>query len=199
MNPLEDSVGINVEALEKLGLRALIECRKEDDMGTYLNPGKAAYQMAVNSGIFVDKTEMIQYLNSVVNTSQRFVSVSRPRRFGKTMAADMICAYYDIEADSRELFEKRKLAESTPVQTGNNEIAWDGYLGHFDVIRLVMTKFFKKNKTVSEALDNMQRLVVRDIKKVYPDRDYFNDADLIQTIEDVYSESDRQVVIVIDE
>ena len=56
-------------------------------MGTYLNPGKAAYQMAVNSEIFIDKTEMIQYINSVVNTQQRFVSVSRPHRFGKTMAA----------------------------------------------------------------------------------------------------------------
>ena len=77
-------------------------------MGTYLNPGKAAYQMAVNSEIFIDNTEMIQYINSVVNTQQRFVSVSRPRRFGKTMAADMICAYYDREADSRGLFEKRK-------------------------------------------------------------------------------------------
>ena len=41
-------------------------------MGTYLNPGKAAYQMAVNSEIYIDKTEMIQYINSVVNTQQRF-------------------------------------------------------------------------------------------------------------------------------
>ena len=54
-------------------------------MGIYLNPGKQSYQMAVNSEIFVDKTEMIRYLNSVVNTQQRYVSVSRPRRFGKTM------------------------------------------------------------------------------------------------------------------
>ena len=77
-------------------------------MGTYLNPGKAAYQIARNSEIFIDKSEMIMYLNSVVNTSQRYVSVSRPRRFGKTMAADMICAYYDREADSRSLFEKCK-------------------------------------------------------------------------------------------
>ena len=68
-------------------------------MGTYLNPGKTRYQMAVNSEIFIDKSEMISYLNSVVNTSQRYVSVSRPRRFGKTMAADMITAYYDREAD----------------------------------------------------------------------------------------------------
>ena len=78
-------------------------------MGTYLNPGKDAYEEAVNSEIFVDKSEMILYLNSVVKTKQKYVSVSRPRRFGKTMAADMICAYYDREADSRSLFEHRKI------------------------------------------------------------------------------------------
>ena len=159
-------------------------------MGTYLNPGKAAYQMAVNSEIFVDKTEMIQYINSVVNTQQRFVSVSRPRRFGKTIAADMLCAYYDRCADSRDLFEKRKLAD---------ESGWDKYLGKFDVIHLVMTRFFKTRITVSEALSNMQKLVIRDYKRAYPDADIMSENDLIQTIDDVYSTIDRQVVIVIDE
>ena len=60
-------------------------------MGVYLNPGKTNYQMAINSEIFVDKSEMILFINSLINTNQRFVSVSRPRRFGKTMAADMLC------------------------------------------------------------------------------------------------------------
>ena len=81
-------------------------------MGIYLNPGKQSFQMAVNSEIYVDKTEMIRYLNFIVNTQQRFASVSRPRRFGKTMAADMICAYYDREAESRKLFENRKLSQT---------------------------------------------------------------------------------------
>jgi hypothetical protein len=76
-------------------------------MGTYLNPGKTAFEEAVNSAIYIDKTEIIRYLNSVVNTKQKYVSVSRPRRFGKTMTADMICAYYDREADSRDLFSER--------------------------------------------------------------------------------------------
>ena len=97
-------------------------------MGTYLNPGKTAFEEAVNSEIYVDKTEMILYLNSVVKTKQKYVSVSRPRRFGKTMAADMICAYYDREADCRELFEKRKLAEA---HFPESDFAWDAYLGAF--------------------------------------------------------------------
>ena len=84
-------------------------------------------------------------------------------------------------------------------QTEENEICWDTYLGKFDVIRLVMTKFIDKKKTVTEALSDMQLLVIREIKKAYPDQDYFNDKDLMQTIEDVYSENGGQVVLVIDE
>ncbi len=168
-------------------------------MGTYLNPGMLSFQMAVNSEIFVDKSEMIQYLNLLVNTQQRFVGVFRPRRFGKTMAADMICAYYDREADSRSLFAKRKLAVGMPFRNGEKEISWDEYLGRFDVIRLVMTKFFGKKTTAKEALARMQLLVIRDIKREYPDIDYFDDEDLVQTIEDVYSSNDRQIIIVIDE
>ena len=99
-------------------------------MGIYLNPGNIRYQMAVDSEIYVDKTAMIQYLNTITRTNQRFVSVSRPRRFGKTMAADMLCAYYDREADSRELFEKSKLAKCEPMQIGSRTIQWDAYLGH---------------------------------------------------------------------
>ena len=59
--------------------------------------------------------------------------------------------------------------------------------------------FFKKNKTVQEALGNLQRLVVREIRKKYPETECFAEDDLIQTIEEVYSENNRQVVIVIDE
>ena len=159
-------------------------------MGTYLNPGKAAYEEAVKSEIFIDKTEMLGYLNSVVKTKQKYVSVSRPRRFGKTIAADMLCAYYDRCADSRDMFEKRKLADVS---------GWDKYLGKFDVIHLVMTRFFKTRITVSEALTNMQKLVIRDYRRAYPDADIMSENDLIQTIDDVYSTIDRQVVIVIDE
>ncbi len=160
-------------------------------MGTYINPGKENFEMAVNSEIFVDKTEMIRYLNSVVNTQKRFISVSRPRRFGKTMAADMICAYYDREADSRELFSELKISATDSIQTEKSILNWDAYLGHFDVIRIVMTKFFKNGITADNALEKMQKLIVRDLKKVYPDVDYFDDCDLLQSIEDVCTEKTR--------
>ena len=162
-------------------------------MGTYLNPGKESYQMAVNSEIFVDKTEMIQYLNSVVNTSQRFVSVSRPRRFGKTMAADMICAYFDREANSRELFEKRKLV-------GNEqETCWDEYLGKFDVLRLVMTDFMEGSQSVRDMIDYLTEEVVDELREKYPNVNLGNRINLRTVMNKIYSATLRQFVIVIDE
>jgi len=196
---LESRCGTRLLSAIILMRQSLTEAGEENDMGTYLNPGKQSFQMAVNSGIFVDKTEMIAYLNSVVNTQQRFVSVSRPRRFGKTMAADMICAYYDRTEESRELFEKRKLVSCTFDRAREKERAWDEYLGKFDVIRVVMTRFIKKGTSVSKALEKMQRLIIRELKKEYPDVDYFSDDDLIQALDDVYADNRRRVVIVIDE
>ena len=172
-------------------------------MGTYLNPGKRQYQKAVDSEIFVDKTEMIQFINTVINTNQQYISVSRPRRFGKTMAADMLCAYYDREAESRELFEDKKLANCQPINLGKNgnnkTISWDSYLGKFDVIRIVMTDFVKEPMTISEALKRLQKLVVRDLNKKYPEIDFFDDSDLPQAMADVFSETETAFVIIIDE
>lgn len=139
--------------------------REGDTVGTYLNPGKQGFEEAVRSEIYVDKTEMITVLNSLLNTRQKYVSVSRPRRFGKTTAVDMMCAYYGRTAHAHALFEGTRLAESAPVSAPGGKLAWDAYLGAFDVIRLAMTDFVKRDKSVAEGLARMQNLVVRDIKR----------------------------------
>lgn len=73
-------------------------------MGVYLNPGAASFRQARNTELYVDKSGLIAYLNRVINAPQRYVCVSRPRRFGKTMAADMVCAYYDRTVDGASEF-----------------------------------------------------------------------------------------------
>lgn len=70
-------------------------------MGIYLNPDNASFQEALNSEIYVDKSRLIQYTNKVLKTKQKYISVSRPRRFGKSMAADMLTAYYSRGCDSK--------------------------------------------------------------------------------------------------
>ncbi|MBR1865749.1 MAG: AAA family ATPase, partial [Lachnospiraceae bacterium] len=158
-------------------------------MGVYLNPGNKAYAEAINTDIFVDKTCMIEYLNSIVNTKQKYVSVSRPRRFGKTLAADMICAYYEREADGRSLFEKRKIARCDK---------WDAYLGKFDVIRVVMTDFIKKNRDVETSLERMSERVLEELDEMYPGVKY-DPSDLFYSMNKFYQKTKTAFVIVIDE
>ena len=158
-------------------------------MGAYLNPGKEAFEEAVNSEIFIDKTEMLGYLNTIVKTKQKYVSVSRPRRFGKTMAADMICAYYDRDSESRELFEKRKLAGMAD---------WDEYLGKFNVIRLVMTDFFKLGRTVEDTLAAIKNRVLLELEESYPETKY-DSSDFSYSLDRFYRKSGIPFVIVIDE
>jgi len=83
----------------------------------------------VNSDIYVDKTGLIKYTNSIVDTLQSCVCVSRPRRFGKSMAADMLTAYYSKGCDSRELFMNYNIAQTE---------YFEKYLNKYDVIHLDM-------------------------------------------------------------
>ena len=69
-------------------------------MGVYLNPGSSKFGISLRSEIYVDKSALIGELNPVIDTENRFVCVSRPRRFGKTMAANMLAAYYGNSQDT---------------------------------------------------------------------------------------------------
>lgn len=168
-------------------------------MAKYLNPGARSFLEAARSNVFVDKSAMISYLNSLACTKQKYLSVSRPRRFGKTMAADMLCAYYSRQTDARELFESLKLASTQPVTVGGDALAWDAYLGAFDVVRVTISQFLKHGKGIEWCLDRMQRMVVRDLERAYPDIDYFDKSDLTQSMQDVFDEYARPFVVVIDE
>ena len=75
-------------------------------MGMFVNPNNSAFQVALNSKIYVDKTELIEYTNSVLDTKQAFLCNSRPRRFGKSTTADMLVAYYSRGCNSEKMFEE---------------------------------------------------------------------------------------------
>ena len=69
-------------------------------MGRFVNPDSSAFQVALNSRIYVDKTGLLEYTNSVLDTTNAYICNSRPRRFGKSYAANMLSAYYSKGADS---------------------------------------------------------------------------------------------------
>ena len=70
-------------------------------MGIYLNPDSSRFLQAVNSKIYVDKSQLISFTNERINTEQKNICVSRPRRFGKSINLAMLAAYYSKGCDSK--------------------------------------------------------------------------------------------------
>lgn len=159
-------------------------------MGRYLNAGNEKFRIELNGKIYVDKTELLCYTNEALGTPQRFLCISRPRRFGKSITASMLTAYYSRGCDSEELFQNLKIAKSDSFKT---------HLNRYDVIFLNMQEFLSRSKSMKEMLARIRKIVMRDIKKEYPDIDFFDDNDLIQSMQDVYEETKRSFVVVIDE
>lgn len=81
-------------------------------MGIYLNPDSSKFEEAVNSDIYVDKTGLLAYTNSVLHTMQKYICVSRPRRFGKSTAANMLTAYYSRGCAAGQLFHDLRLQKT---------------------------------------------------------------------------------------
>ena len=103
-------------------------------MGVYLNPGNDMFCETVRGEIYVDKTELIRETNRRLKTSQKFVCISRPRRFGKSMAAYMLAAYYGKDCDSSELFSSYKIATCD---------SYEKYLNKYNVIMLNIQDFIR--------------------------------------------------------
>ena len=94
-------------------------------MGRFLNPDNTAFQTALNSEIYIDKTELLTYTNKVIGTKQAFICNSRPRRFGKSITADMLTAYYSKGCDSKEMFAPLRISQSDSFD-GNSVVYGTG-------------------------------------------------------------------------
>ena len=159
-------------------------------MGIYLNPENDEYKRAINSEIYVDKTELIAVTNRKLNTEHQNICVSRPRRFGKSMAANMLVAYYCKNVDSRDIFSGFKIA---------NDETFEKHLNKYNVIHINMIDFLSRADSVDDLIDYLQRRLLWDIKKEYSDVDCFDWNDLVDVLETVYSEKKLPFVIIIDE
>ena len=181
---------VNIE--ENCYCSLVTQNRRKDGwlMGIYLNPGNNKFKRAVNSYIYVDKTGLIKYTNSIVDTLQSCVCVSRPRRFGKSMAADMLTAYYSKGCDSRELFSGLEIAKDE---------SFEEHLNKYDTIFLNMQEFLSRSSNVKELLERVEGKVIRELKKQYPDVELYDENDLAETMQDIFAESECPFIVIIDE
>ncbi len=127
-------------------------------MGIYFNPTNEGFLSDIKSKIYVDKTPLINHLNSVLSTRERYISVSHARRFGKSQAARMIDAYYSRGCNSKELFSGLKISNSPDFEK---------HLNKYNVIHLDISSIadYYKDNLVSKIIE----LIYNELKKEYPD------------------------------
>ncbi len=159
-------------------------------MGIYLNPGNERFRQIINSEIYVDKTGLLNYTNKVLNTMQCCLCVSRPRRFGKSMAAAMLAAYYDCECDSRTLFSRFEIAKSSDFET---------YCGRYDTVFINMQDFLSQAESITGMLALLQKSILWDLLEKYPDLRYFDYTNLPRTMQDIHARTKRPFIFIIDE
>lgn len=158
-------------------------------MGIYLNPGSSKFYMSCNAQIYVDKSDLISKLNPLVETEDRYVCVSRPRRFGKTMAANMLAAYYGCDEDMHVLFDSLKISKDTSYQT---------HLNKHMVLQLNMQNFLSENNSIEDMLKDLQNEVITELTEIYPGvTDKI--ASLPRALEKIYAKTKQTFIILIDE
>lgn len=158
-------------------------------MGIYLNPGNTGFWQSIRSEIYVDKTGLIARTNQYLNTEQQFICVSRPRRFGKSMALKMLAAYYSRGCDSADLFRGFQI---------ENDESFREHLNQYDVIFLNMQQFLIRAKD-QDVTEYLERVVLAELRESYGDLFSEQITGLAEALERIYVKTDKQFIFLIDE
>ena len=164
--------------------------REGEIMGMFVNPNAAAFQCAVNSEIYIDKTGLLEYTNKVLGTNARFICNSRPRRFGKSVTVDMLTAYYSKGCDTEKMFSGLEISKCPDFYE---------HLNKYDVIKINIQEFLSMTGTVEEMLEMLKNYLISDFKEAYPKILLRDEKNLIQVMKDVFSYTKCPFVILIDE
>lgn len=159
-------------------------------MGIYVNPSNANFRETLSQKIYVDKTMMIAALNEIMRSGNKYVCISRPRRFGKTIAGNMLAAYYAKGGDSRELFSPYKIAKDTSFLENLNK---------FNVIKLDINSEYRNALDKDRLILKLTRNVREDMVQVFPDLVFDEDDSIADCILKVFSATGEQFVIIFDE
>ena len=159
-------------------------------MGIYVNPSEELLKMAVNSRVYVDKSMILHELNHVLNSEDRFVCVARPRRFGKSMAGNMIAAYYSKAANSRSILEKLKIAQTPEFET---------YLNAFHVIQFDMNAFYSNSNKKKSIVPMFTSEIREEFMEEFPDCGIKKSDTLANCIKKVYKKTKVKFVVIVDE
>ncbi len=159
-------------------------------MGIYLNPGNENFRRATIGEIYVDKTMMIDVTNRFIDTGNNYICISRPRRFGKTIAGNMLSAYYSRGCDSTELFAQYKIASA------------DGYqdkLNRYNVIKIDMNSEYQIRTDKEKIIAGLTEDVREEFILQFTNVNFKENDSIAQCILKVYAVTGETFIILIDE
>ena len=159
-------------------------------MGRFVNPDNSAFQVALNSNIYVDKTGLIAYTNSVLDTMEGYICNSRPRRFGKSYAANMLAAYYSKGCNSEAMF--------AGLEIGKNP-SFKKHLNQYDVIHIDVKWFLASCENISDVVLMITNSVLDELRILYPDVLPNEVRSLPDALSLVKEKTGQKFVIIIDE
>lgn len=157
-------------------------------MGKYINIGNDRFRSSLRRE-YVDKSGLIRVINDTLDTDIRFSCITRCRRFGKSMAAKMLAAYYDHSCDSHDLFQNLEIARDP---------SYEEHLNKYPVIYLDMTAFVTRYKDAT-VVKQIEDALIEDIHKVYPDVPVNEHGDLMDLLLNINEVRHEQFIFIIDE
>ena len=159
-------------------------------MGIYLNPNHENFRQIIAADIYVDKTMMIKSFNRYIDKGNKYICMSRPRRFGKTIAGNMLSSYYSKGCDSKELFAPLKIA-SDPCFLEK--------LNKYNVIMIDLNSEYQNTENKANLIKRLTEKIKREMRRTFPTIDIAEDDSLADTILNIYSELGETFIIIIDE
>lgn len=159
-------------------------------MGRFVNPDNSAFQVALNSRIYVDKTGLIEEINKVLDTTNGYICSSRPRRFGKSYAANMLAAYYSRGCDSEEMFSGLEIAKAPDFKK---------HLNKYDVIHIDIQWFLANVKDADGVVPHITHSVLEELKEIYPDQVTEKTISLPDALSRIKDAVGQKFIVIIDE
>lgn len=159
-------------------------------MGSFVNPGNGAFQVALNSEIYVDKTGIIEYTNKVMNTLQAYICNSRPRRFGKSVTANMLTAYYSKGCNSEEMFDGFEISSCPDFRK---------HLNKYDVIHLDIQWCMEPAGGAESVLSYIVEKTLKELREYYPDEVSEEIRSIPEALSRINTATGRKFVVIIDE
>ena len=159
-------------------------------MGRFVNPDNSAFQVALNSKIYVDKTGLIEYTNSVLDTTDAYICNSRPRRFGKSYAANMLAAYYSKGADSEKMFSGLEISK---------DVNFKRHLNKYDLIHIDIQWFLANCVEADNVVDFVTDSVLGELRAIYPEALPPEVSRLPDALSRIKDRTGQKFIVIIDE